>query len=340
MTPTKPPSNPPRATVIDVARAAGVSPSTVSRILNSSAGVAPEKRAAVDAAIRELDFRPNASARSLKTGTTMTVGVVVQDLESLFFTRVLSGVEQRLSAGGYVPVTVSGGWNAAREAERIRLLMDRRIDGLVVVCGHIADLLLAEFARRRPIALVGRTFSAPRLASKWLDQEQVGYMATQHLLRLGHRRIAHLAGPLGQLDAVHRHEGWCRALQEAGIEPDPRLVVQTDFTETGGLLAMQRLLDSAPPFTAVFAANDQSAYGASVALYRRGIRVPDNLSLIGVDDLRASSFVTPALTTVRQPLHEIGGYAAEALLHMLGQCDSPAEVPPLELVIRETTRRL
>ena len=326
--------------MIDVARAAGVSPSTVSRILNSSAGVAPEKRAAVDAAIRELDFRPNASARSLKTGTTMTIGVVVQDLESLFFTRVLSGVEQRLSAGGYVPVTVSGGWNATREAERIRVLMDRRIDGLVVVCGHIADAVLAEFARRRPIALVGRELAAPRMASKWLDQVQVGYIATQHLLQLGHRRIAHLGGPLDQLDAVQREAGWRRALREAGIEPDPRLVVQSDFTETGGLLAMQRLLDGAPPFTAVFAANDQSAYGASVALYRRGVRVPDNLSLIGVDDLRASSFVTPALTTVRQPLHEIGRYAAEALLHMLGQCDAPADVPPLELVIRETTKRL
>ena len=103
---------------------------------------------------------------------------------------------------------------------------------------------------------------------------------------------------------------------------------------------MQRLPDSAPPFAAVCAANDQSACGASVALYRRGIRVPANLSLTGVDDPRASSFVAPAQTTVRQPLHEIGGYAAEALLHMLGQCDSPAEVPRLELVIRETTRRL
>ncbi len=325
--------------MIDVARAAGVSPSTVSRILNGTAGVVPEKRAAVDAAIRELDFRPNASARSLKTGTTTTVGVVVQDLESLFFTRVLSGVEEHLSAAGYVPITVSGGWNAAREAERIRLLMDRRIDGLVVVCGHIADGLLAEFARRCPISLVGRELDAPGVASKWLDQVQVGYLATRHLLQLGHRRIAHLAGPSEQLDAVQREQGWRRALAEAGIEPDPRLVERTDFTETGGLLATQRLLDGGSSFTAIFAANDQSAYGASMALYRRGIRVPDNLSLVGVDDLRASSFVTPALTTVRQPLHEIGRYAAEALLHMLGQGELPTEVPPLELVIRETTRR-
>jgi LacI family transcriptional regulator len=339
VTSQNPPSNPPRATVIDVARAAGVSPSTVSRILNSTAGVAPAKREAVDAAIRELDFRPNASARSLKTGTTMTVGVVVQDLESLFFTRVLSGVEERLSEAGYVPVTVRGGWNAAREAERIRLLMDRRIDGLVVVCGHIADEVLAEFARRRPVAVVGREMVAPRLASKWLDQVQAGYLATRHLLQLGHQRIAHIAGSPGQLDAVHRQEGWRRALREAGIEPDPRLVAQGDFTETGGLIATQRLLDAAPPFTAIFAANDQTAYGASMALYRRGIRVPDNLSLVGVDDLPASSFVTPALTTVRQPLYEIGAHAASALLHLLGQCDAPPDVPPLELVIRETTRR-
>jgi LacI family transcriptional regulator len=326
--------------VIDVAREAGVSASTVSRILNGTARVTADKRAAVEAAIRKLDFRPNQSARSLKMGRTMTVGILTQDIDSPFFTRAMRGIEEGLIGTGYAPIIVSGHWNAAEEAERIRLLMARRIDGLVILTGHLDDAQIVEFARHQPIVVTGRRLEAPNLVATWLDQAMAGYLATRHLLSLGHRRIAHITGQTDHADAIERYAGYRRAHEEMGIEPDPALTVQGDFLETGGLMAMNRLLDSGLPFSAVFAANDQSAYGARMAMYRRGIRVPDDVSIVGVDDLPASAFLTPPQTTVRQPIYEIGRYAATALLRLLGHDVPLAEVPPLELRVRETTRRV
>lgn len=330
----------PATTIIEVARKAGVSPSTVSRVVNGSAGVSERKRLAVEATIRELNFRPNPSARSLKTGTTMSIGVVVQDLESPFFTRMLRGIEEGLADSGHVPIIVSGLWNVDEEEARIRLLAERRIDGLIVLAGHLSDEQLHEFARIQPVAVAGRVLSGPNLSGHWVDQVEAGHLATHHLLSLGHRRIAFIAGPDSHADARHRHEGYVRAHREFGLEPDPVLCTRGDFMETGGLLAMNRLLDAHAPFTAVFAANDQMAYGARVALFRRGIRVPDDISMVGVDDMPASAFMTPALTTVRQPLHEIGRHVAAELLRMLGRDAPQVDVPGMRLVVRETTRRL
>lgn len=332
-----PPSS---VTVLDVAREAGVSPSTVSRILNGTARVTSDKRSAVEAAIRKLDFRPNLFARSLKTGTTMTVGILTQDVESPFYGRAMKGIEAGLAGTGYAPIMVSGHWNAAEEAERVRLLMARRIDGLVILTGHLDDHQIAEFARHQPIVVTGRQLDAPHVRALTLDQEAGGHLATRHLLDLGHRRIAHIAGPPDHTDATDRRAGYERALREAGIAPAPELVVPGDFLENGGLLAMNRLLDSGQLFTAVFTANDQTAFGARMALYRRGVRVPDDVSIVGVDDLSATAYATPPMTTVRQPLYEMGLAAAHALLTMLGHPMPEVEVPPLELVVRETTRRL
>lgn len=333
--------NPPSTiTVLDVAREAGVSPSTVSRILNGTARVTSDKRQAVEEAIRKLDFRPNLFARSLKTGTTMTVGILTQDVESPFYGRAMKGIEEGLAGTGYAPIIVSGHWNAAEEAERVRLLMARRIDGLVILTGHLDDRQIAEFARHQPIVVTGRQLDAPQVRAFAFDQEGGGYLATRHLLTLGHRSIAHIAGPADHTDATDRRAGYERALREAGVPLRPELVVQGDFMESGGLLAMNRLLDSAQPFTAVFAANDQTAFGARMAMYRRGVRVPDDVSLLGVDDLPGAAYATPPMTTVHQPLYEMGLAAAQALLGMLGHHVVQTPVPPLELVVRETTRRI
>ena len=340
MTDHKLPKSPSRVTERDVARAAGVSASTVSRILNGTARVAEDKRAAVESAISRLGFRPDHAARSLKTGTTMTVGVLVQDVESPFFARLLHGIESSLQGSGYVPMIVSGHWDPAQEEERVRLLMDRRIDGLVVLAGRLSDARLAEFARHQPTVVLGRQLKARNLHATWFDQVEAGRMATRHLLDAGHRRIAHILGPEGNRDADERRRGYLQAHKDFGVRPDPALMVLGDFLETGGLLAMNRLLDGQRPFTAVFASNDQTAFGARMALHRRGVRVPEDISIVGVDDLPASSYVTPAQTTVRQPLFELGRYAAAALRRLMGHEVEPVEMPELELVIRDTTRRL
>lgn len=333
-------SPPSTITVLDVAREAGVSASTVSRILNGTARVTSDKRKAVEKAIRKLDFRPNLFARSLKTGTTMTVGILTQDVESPFYGRAMKGIEAGLAGTGYAPIIVTGHWNANEEAERVRLLMARRIDGLVILTGHLDDRQIAEFARHQPIVVTGRRLDAPQVRALALDQEAGGYLATRHLLSLGHRRIAHIAGPADHTDATERRAGYERALREAGLPLARELVVQSDFMESGGLLAMNRLLDSGQSFTAVFAANDQSAFGARMAMYRRGVRVPDDVSIVGVDDLPGAAYATPPMTTVRQPIYEIGLAAAHALLTLLGHPMPEVDLPALELVVRETTRRV
>ncbi len=301
-----------RVTELDVALVAGVSSSTVSRILNGTARVADAKRVAVERAIRELNYRPDQSARSLKMGTTMTVGVLTQHIDSPFFTRMLRGIEEGLAGTGYVHIIVSGNWSPAFEEERVRLLLARRIDGLIVLAGRLPDARLLEFGRHQPVVVIGRELEGRNVHGAWLDQVQAGYLATHHLLADGHRRIADIAGPPQLSDATQRQVGYLKAHEEFGLRPDPALTGQGDFLETGALMAMNRLLDAGQPFTALFAANDQTAYGARMALYRRGIRVPDDISVIGVDDLPAAAYITPAQTTVRQPLYEMGRHAASA----------------------------
>ncbi|WP_018607343.1 LacI family DNA-binding transcriptional regulator [Uliginosibacterium gangwonense] len=327
-------------TVLDVAREAGVSVSTVSRIINGTVKVSEDKRLAVEDAIRRLEFKPNLFARSLKKGTTMTIGVLIQDVESPFFTRVMCGLEEGVLDTGYALIIVSGHWDAAEEAERIKLLMARRVDGLVILTGHLSDAQIAEFAQMQPIVVTGRKIDAENVRSVFFSNEEGGYLATRHLVSLGHRRIAFIAGPPTHSDAISRFEGYQQALAEAGIVLDPALIVQGDFKENGGVFAMNRLLDSGAPFTAVFAANDQTALGARMVLSRRGIRVPDDVSLVGFDDLPTSAYLTPPLTTIRQPLFEVGQHCASLLLGMLGQQGKAIALPPLELVVRETTRRV
>ena len=291
----------PPSTLLDVARQAGVSPSTVSRILNGTARVSDDKRDAVLAAIAKMKFAPNQMAQGLKKGRSMTIGIVVQDISSPFFDESLRGVDDGLKDTGYASVIVSGHWNAQEEADRIRLLLARKVDGIILLSGRISDQSVLDFAH--------------------------------------HRRIAFVAGPANNTDAAERLTGYQKALREADIAPDPKLMAEGDFHEASGMLAMNHLFDSQQQFTAVFAANDLSAYGVRLCLYRKGIRVPDDISLVGFDDLPGSSYTTPPLTTIRQPLYDIGRIATEALLGLINGEAVQAAIPPLELIVRETTRR-
>jgi LacI family transcriptional regulator len=327
------------ATVIQVAEAAGVSPSTVSRILNGTARVSDEKRQAVEKAISDLNFKPNQLAQSLKRGLSMTIGVLTQAIDSPFFNETLRGIEDALTSSGYAPLIVSGHWNAREEAERIGLLMARRVDGIIILTGHLDDETIVRFSEHLPIVATGHEFEAPRARAIRLDHVTGGYLATKHLIDLGHRRIAHIAGITAHLDAVDRLAGYRKALDEAGIPYEPRLVVQGDFREAGGVMAIAQLLERGEPFTAIFASNDQTAYGARLALYRKGIRVPDDVSLIGFDDLPASLYATPPLTTVRQPMYEVGRLSVDMLRALIAGKPTRFDLPELELVIRETTAR-
>ncbi|MFP5390273.1 MAG: LacI family DNA-binding transcriptional regulator [Gammaproteobacteria bacterium] len=333
-----PPSSSAPATLLDVARVAGVSPSTVSRILNGTAKVSDDKRLAVQAAIEKMNFAPNQMAQGLKKGRSHTIGIVVQDISSPFFDETLRGVDDGLKGTGYASVIVSGHWNAAEEADRIRLLLARKVDGIILLSGRLADEDILRFAGQRPIVSTGRALQTSSALGFKLDHENGAYQAVRHLIDLGHRRIAFVTGPANHHDAEERMRGYRRALDEAGIAFDAELVAEGDFHESGGAHAMGVLLGRGHTFSAVFAANDLSAYGARLCMYRKGIRVPDDISLIGFDDLPGSEYTTPPLTTVRQPLYDIGRIATQALLHLIEGETVSEDIPPLQLVVRETTR--
>lgn len=330
-------SNP--VTLLDVAREAGVSPSTVSRILNGTATVSAVKRKAVEDAIKKMGFEPNPLAQSLKSGRSMTVGIVVQDISSPFFSEILRGVDDGLNSTGYASVIVSGHWNASEEAARIKLLLARKVDGLILLSGRIEDKAVLQFATQRPIVATGSSLKSPTAIGFKLDNQNGAYQAVRHLIELGHRRIAFVTGPSNNTDANERLTGYKQALESADIPFEPGLVVEGDFHEASGLMAVNRLFDTQQQFSAIFAGNDLIAYGVRLSLYRKGIRVPEDISLIGFDDLPGSLYTTPPLTTIRQPLYDMGLIATTALLGLIGGKPVDVELPPVELIVRETTRR-
>ncbi|HYO51412.1 LacI family DNA-binding transcriptional regulator [Archangium sp.] len=324
-------------TLEEVARRAGVSPSTVSRILNGTARVRESKRQAVERAIADLGYHPNVIARGLARGRSMSVGVITQDIASPFYNETLKGIEDSLAGPGYAPLFVSGHWNEAKEAECMALLVARRVDGVIVLTGMIDDATLLGYALRLPLVITGRNLRGPNLVSIQLDNEQAAFDATWHLIELGHTRIAHIAGPESNVDAQERLAGYRRALTEARLPVDERLIVIGDFHEASGLLALNQLLETRLHFTALFAANDQMAYGARLALYRKGIRVPEDVSLIGFDDLPSSLYTTPPLTTVRQSAYDLGKVAGEAMLQLISGQAVSVPALPLRVIVREST---
>lgn len=329
-----------KVTLEMVASACGVSPSTVSRILNGTAVVSPKKREAVDRAIAALGFIPNPVARGLAGGRTLSIGVVTQAIDSPFYGVSLRGIEEALGHVGYSPLFVSGHWNADEEKRCIDVLLSRRVDGLIILTGRSSDEALRRVSKVAPVVVTGRDLSGPNLHSLNFNNFKGAQLATHHLLSLGHRRIAFIAGDLGHPDAVERMRGYRAALKSAGIAFSNALVLPGNYLEESGQMAAERLIDSREEFSAIFAANDQMAFGAALALHRRGIRVPDNVSLVGFDDQAGAAHSIPPLTTIHQGALELGQIAASCLLQMLAGQTPTAVMQEPRLVIRGSTRSL
>ena len=329
----------PNVTLKAIARAAGVSPSTVSRILNGSARVVPAKQQAVEEAIARFNYRPNVLARGLASGRTETIGVLTQAVSSPFYAEWLRGIEEALSVPGFTPIFVSSRWNINEEKARLEQFIARRVDGIILLHAQLDEPTLTDYSRHAPMLVLGRSVqNSATLAGLPIDNKQGARDATRHLIEQGHREIAFIAGPPTHEDAIERLDGYRIALEEAGIGFDADLVEQGDYLETGGVAAMERLMGRHPSFSAVFCANDQTAYGARLAMFRRGVRVPEDVSLVGFDDLPTSSYMTPPLTTVRQPTYEIGRLAAQGIVQMIRKQTVALSPIPLTLVTRETTR--
>ncbi len=323
-----------------VAREAGVSPSTVSRILNGTARVREAKVRAVEAAIAKLQFMPNPVARSLARGKSMSVGVVTQAIDSPFYGEALAAIEKGLLRANYTPLFVSGHWREGDERRCVDHLLSRRVEGIILLTSCLPDAELINLARSVPVVVTGRRIAGQQLYCLDAESTTGARLATEYLLGLGHRRIAFIAGPPDHPDAVQRLDGYRAALAASRVPFAARLVAPGDYSEAGGHAAMTALLESGVEFTAVFAANDQSAYGAMLALHRRGMAVPKDVSVVGFDDLPSSAFTVPPLTTVHRSIDEIGEGAAEAVIDLIEQKTPKARVPAATLAIRESSRPL
>ncbi len=324
-------------TIQDIADEANVSISTVSRVLNGNVPVRESKRLAVQQAIDHLEYRPNVFAQSLASGQSMTIGVLTQQISSPLYDAIVRGALSTLRGTGYSPIITDGHWQADKEKKEITSLLTRQVDGLILV-GPVGDTAeLEEIGKQVPLVIIGRT--EPSLVCLSMDNWSGGYAATKHLIELGHRQIAHITGLLSHDDAVERLAGYRHALREAGLPSDDALIVEGQFSEQSGVLALEMLLTRGRSFSALFAANDQMAFGARLALHRRGIRVPDDVSVVGYDDQPTSAYMIPPLTTMRQHADVIGRTASEKILQLLKNETVTGQVFSAELVIRDSTVR-
>jgi LacI family transcriptional regulator len=307
------------ATIREVSRLARVSPATVSRVLNGTTPVADLTRDRVLKAVAALDYKPNAFARGLATNRSGGIGITVNEVSSPYFGAFVAGVEQVVRERGIHLMVSSGYADANNEHASIEFLLERRCDGLVVQVEGLADEELIELVRNgpAPVVVFGRSIAEIEDACVVMNNERGGALAADYLLAHGHRRIGHVTGPLSFPDARERLHGYRRALEAAGVDHVERYVVESNFQEEGGARAAARLLDRAPEITAIFFGNDQMAAGGMRTLREAGLDVPNDISVVGFDDVFLAQYLTPSLTTVRQPLVDMGRAAAHLLLARL-----------------------
>jgi DNA-binding LacI/PurR family transcriptional regulator len=306
-------------TLEEVASRAGVSRATVSRVVNGSPKVSPDVRRAVEAAVSELGYVPNRAARSLVTRRSGSVGVVITEpsgrlFSDPFFPRVLRGISGALTARDLQLVLLMPS-SPAETTRTADYLTGGHVDGILLVSLHGDDPLPDRIARAGvPFVVGGRPLRTPAASFVDVDNRGGARSAVEHLLSGGRKVVATIAGPRDMGAGVDRLAGYHEALADAGIEADPRLVAHGDFTQESGLSAMERLLTARPDIDAVFAASDLMAAGAMASLEARGRRIPQDVAVVGYDDSAVASSVTPRLTSVRQPIEEMGHEMARLLV--------------------------
>jgi LacI family transcriptional regulator len=327
----------PKTTLADVARASGVSPATASRALTQPELVAGETLARVLASARSLGYRPDAAARALASGRSMTIGAVMPTLYNEIFSRALQSMQSVLAAEGYQLLVASHDYNPAAEAEAIRMLLARGVDGLMLVGAERnaeGDALIRD--ARAPVVLTWRT--TPGQPAVTVDNERAGWLAAQHLLDLGHHRIGMVTGRITFNDRQRaRLQGARACLAQAGLSLPDWLASQQPTTLAGGRSGCAALLELADPPTALIGGIDLIAIGCIVEAQARGLGVPGDLSVVGIDDVDMSAHLSPSLTTVHIPTARIGAEAATMLLCAIREKSTPAAIElPVELVVRRS----
>ena len=332
------------STIKDVADRAGVSISTVSRVVNQTVAVDPTTEERVRAAIDALGYRPNLLARSFRRRVTHTIGLLVPDNSNPFFADLARVIEDAGFAGGYSVILCNSDLSEVKQATYVDALLAKRVDGLILVSSGLVptpsgfDVIGRILEAGTPCVVVDRDLGETPVDQVLVDNDRGGGLVGDYLTRLGHRRFACIVGPNDLTPSAGRIAGFRRALAAAGAELDPAAVVRGNGRYDGGAEAARELLRRGVDFTALFAFNDAMAIGALGALHRAGRRVPDDVSVVGFDDIVQSSAMCPALTTVAQPIAEMGQRSVALLLERLARRDAPFSrvVLPTWLVERES----
>jgi LacI family transcriptional regulator len=307
-------------TLKELAARALVHPSTISRVANNdpSLRIAPATRSRIEALLRETEYRPNGVARGLKLRQTLVWAVVIPDITNPFFGALFRGIEDGASPRGYNVLLCNTDGSPERQRSHLQSLTARRVDGVILASTFLKDPAVRWLRHQRtPYVLVNRYSDEALDPFVGSDDVTGARLATQHLLSLGHVRVAHLAGQTTISTGVQRRRGYQAALAEAGVPFDPELLVDAGFTEEGGDRATEGLLALKNPPTAVFAVTDMTAVGAYAAARRLGLRVPEDLAIAGYNDIPLAARLIPGLTTVHVPIHELGTVAARMLLEQI-----------------------
>jgi LacI family transcriptional regulator len=345
-------------TIRDVAKESGFSSTTVSIVLNDAPlarYIPPATKKRIEKAAKKLGYRPNMFARSLRSKRSHTIGVMVFDMTDPYCTLILRGIENTLYQSSYLPILTDVHNEGSRFERYLEMLLDRRVEALIVLANWLfvnIDVLADLEKSSIPSVMIARELQTDTVSSVIVDNEMGAYSAIEHLHSLGHRKIAFIRGPKTLADSAPRWQGIRSFAKSTGLALDPRLIV--DLPESGdpissfeaGYKLTDELIKQKRPFTALMAFDDMTAFGAIRALAKAGLRVPEHCSVIGFDDVAASSLYTPALTTIRQPMEAMGAMAANLAIEGINAVLEKREISAVhrkmapELAVRESTRSL
>jgi len=328
--------------IYDIAKEAKVSPSTVSRALEDHPRIGAETKKRIQALAKEMDYVPSTVAKSLAANKTWTIGMVLATISDPFMGRVIEGVEQAAIEAGFNVFISTSQNDRQREIAAIKMLQKRRVDGIIVIASHLFDQYPRFYGRSKvPIVIINEQEPGESMHFVTVDDVHGAQLAVEHLLALGHCRIGYVGVTNRPKSNQHRFKGYQNTLEAGGIAVDPALIFTSHTSEDhakAGEASLEPLL--AARATAVFCYNDTTAMGLLAACHKRGLLVPDNLSVIGFDDIDMAAYTIPPLTTIRQPRFELGRRAMRMMLALLDGQETENQVVPGELVVRQTTARL
>jgi LacI family transcriptional regulator len=326
-------------TIMDVAQEAGVSYATVSRVVNNKGYIKPETRERVMRAVTRLGYVVNQQARSLASGRSQVVGLLVPGLDTAYIGEIIRGIDEELVGASYDLMLYTAHRRRTRESAYVATLTQGMVDGLLLVLPRDPGAYLETLRQRGfPYVLIDHQGVDEIGPAVGATNRQGGYDATRYLIALEHQRIGFITGRLEHGCSKDRLAGYHSALAEYGLNADPQLVCAGDFTQPAGFRAARELLELPEPPTAIFASNDVMAFGVMEAARVRGLRIPEDISIVGFDDIPQASHVHPQLTTIRQPLEQMGRLAAKMLLRQVEDRQRPAERIdlPTELIVRQS----